>query len=80
MCETNSVDDIRDAIRSLASDDQARLMVEVGPGLFCAVMQNPEIMQQMFSRCEELMSDPKVQKAMRPMMERMFGSMMGRDR
>lgn len=75
-----SVEDIREAILALTSQDKARLMVKLGPDLCRAVMQNPESMKQMFPRCEEMMSNPDVQKVMRPMMEQMFRNVMGSNR
>lgn len=77
MCEITSLPEVRDAIRALSPEDQAQLMLDMGPELCSSVMQRPEMMQQMASRCEEMMRDPEVQKVMRPMMERMFSSMMG---
>ncbi len=80
MCEITSLADVRDAIRALTPEDQAQLMLDMGPELCLSVMQRPEMMQQMGSRCEEMMRDPELQKVMRPMMERMFSSMMGGNR
>ena len=75
-----SVEDIREAILALTSQDKARLMAEVGPDLCRSVVENPESMKQMFPRCEEMMRDPDVQKVMRPMMEQMFRNVMGSNR
>ena len=72
----NSVEEIRDAILQLTSEQRGRLMTEVGPDLCRSVMGNPALMMEMMPRCQEMMKDPEVMKAMRPMMERMMQGMM----
>jgi hypothetical protein len=72
----NSVEDLRDAILQLTPGERARLMAEVGPDLCRSVMANPALMMEMMPKCQEMMKDPEIMKAMRPMMERMMQGMM----